>query len=303
MDPRWTGRWGALATRPPEASNTAQLKSSRSLMFTEQAVLARVAPICSAIDMKRLLNTSSSSGETCSESAEGRAGGALLRSSSSPPASISAAPARLHHGRAGRLADDRRPVDDGRRLQVGPFVHGCLSPAAAGEHARDLARRGRLGGTGGAGGPGGAERLPAPACAPAAAVLPGVGARSSRASSRGSSARAPAPTASTATASSVSPRPGMRKPYRARWSSRKAAAIWSGSAHGTGRETSVPSYLTWPRRSTRTSAAGRPWRSSSVIAAVSSSARAATVAGPQASSSGASTLRSRSARTSARPMP
>ena len=59
-------------------------------MFTETAVLASVAPICSAMDMNRLLKTSSSSGETCSGSAEGRAGGEVLRSSSSPPASTSA---------------------------------------------------------------------------------------------------------------------------------------------------------------------------------------------------------------------
>ena len=59
-------------------------------MFTETAVLASVAPICSAMDMNRLLKTSSSRGETCSGSAEGRAGGEVLRSSSSPPASTSA---------------------------------------------------------------------------------------------------------------------------------------------------------------------------------------------------------------------
>ena len=59
-------------------------------MFTETAVLARVAPICSAIDMKRLLKTSSRSGETWAGSAEGRAGGEVLRSSSSPPARIPA---------------------------------------------------------------------------------------------------------------------------------------------------------------------------------------------------------------------
>ena len=59
-------------------------------MFTDTAVLASVAPICSATDMNRLLKTSSSSGETCSGSAEGRAGGEVLRSSSSPPASTSA---------------------------------------------------------------------------------------------------------------------------------------------------------------------------------------------------------------------
>ena len=42
---------GALAIKLPAASNTAQEKSSRSLMFTEYAVFCSVKPICSAIDM------------------------------------------------------------------------------------------------------------------------------------------------------------------------------------------------------------------------------------------------------------
>ncbi len=53
---------GALAIRLPSASNSAQEKSSRSLMLTEYAVFASVTPICSAIAMNRLLNTSSSTG-------------------------------------------------------------------------------------------------------------------------------------------------------------------------------------------------------------------------------------------------
>jgi hypothetical protein len=60
--PRCTGRCGALAMRPPAVSNSAQEKSSRSLMLTECAVLASVTPILSAIDMKRLLNISSMTG-------------------------------------------------------------------------------------------------------------------------------------------------------------------------------------------------------------------------------------------------
>jgi len=54
--------WGALAMSCPSRSNTAQLKSRRSLMFTEWAVLASVAPICSAMDMNRLLKISSITG-------------------------------------------------------------------------------------------------------------------------------------------------------------------------------------------------------------------------------------------------
>ena len=53
---------GALATSAPSPLNTAQEKSSRSLMFTEEAVFCSATPICSAIDMKKLLNTSSITG-------------------------------------------------------------------------------------------------------------------------------------------------------------------------------------------------------------------------------------------------
>ena len=50
---------GAFATSVPSCANTAQEKSSRSLMLTEYAVFCSATPICSAIDMNRLLNTSS----------------------------------------------------------------------------------------------------------------------------------------------------------------------------------------------------------------------------------------------------
>ena len=56
---------GALATRLPSAANTAQEKSSRSLMLTEYAVFCSDTPICSAIDMNRLLKTSSITGSAC----------------------------------------------------------------------------------------------------------------------------------------------------------------------------------------------------------------------------------------------
>ncbi len=64
MEPRWTGMCGALAIRLPSASKRAQEKSSRSLMLTEWAVFSRRTPICSAMDMKRLLKTSSMTGST-----------------------------------------------------------------------------------------------------------------------------------------------------------------------------------------------------------------------------------------------
>ena len=62
IEPRCTGMCGALAMRAPVASNIAQLKSSRSLMLTEYAVFCRRKPICSAIFMNKLLNTSSITG-------------------------------------------------------------------------------------------------------------------------------------------------------------------------------------------------------------------------------------------------
>mmetsp|Transcript_13778 Transcript_13778/g.55129 ORF Transcript_13778/g.55129 Transcript_13778/m.55129 type:complete len:245 (+) Transcript_13778:1570-2304(+) len=62
--PRCTGTCGALATSPPSAAKMAQLKSSRSLMLTEEAVRCSVRPICSAIDMNRWLNTPSRAGST-----------------------------------------------------------------------------------------------------------------------------------------------------------------------------------------------------------------------------------------------
>mmetsp|Transcript_96225 Transcript_96225/g.207640 ORF Transcript_96225/g.207640 Transcript_96225/m.207640 type:complete len:255 (+) Transcript_96225:992-1756(+) len=64
MEPRWTGRCGAFATRPPCASKTAQEKSSRSLMLTEIEVRCRRRPICSAMPMKRWANRLSQIGSS-----------------------------------------------------------------------------------------------------------------------------------------------------------------------------------------------------------------------------------------------
>ena len=57
---------GALAIKDPSGANIAQEKSSRSLMLTDAAVFSRTTPICSAMDMNRLLNTSSITGSTVS---------------------------------------------------------------------------------------------------------------------------------------------------------------------------------------------------------------------------------------------
>ena len=54
--------WGALATKSPSLSKRAQEKSSLSLIFTEELVFCNVIPICSAIDLNRLLNISSITG-------------------------------------------------------------------------------------------------------------------------------------------------------------------------------------------------------------------------------------------------
>ncbi len=51
MAPRWTGRWGALATSAPSGPNMAQEKSRRSLMLTLMLVRWSARPICSAIPM------------------------------------------------------------------------------------------------------------------------------------------------------------------------------------------------------------------------------------------------------------
>ena len=39
MEPRWTGIWGALATRPPSGPNMAHEKSSRSCERSQMKIL------------------------------------------------------------------------------------------------------------------------------------------------------------------------------------------------------------------------------------------------------------------------
>ena len=64
IEPKCTGMCGALAINSPCWLNSAQEKSRRSLMFTECAVFCNCKPICSAIFMNKLLNTSSITGST-----------------------------------------------------------------------------------------------------------------------------------------------------------------------------------------------------------------------------------------------
>ena len=251
-------------------------------MFTETAVLASVAPICSAIGHEQAVEDLEQQGRDV------RGVGRRAGRRRGPAQQQLAAgqhlgpPARLHDGRAGGLADDGRPFDGGGRRQVLAHVHRRLVPAAAGEDARGLpgrgARRGR-------------PAPAAPACAPAPWSSAAVGARRPR-PPRPRRPRASGRGRASGTRSGRDAARGRRR------------AISSGAAQGTGSATSVPWYLTWPRRSTRDLRGGdalslRARRR----AAASSSARAAAAAAPPASSSGASTLRSRSARTSARPMP
>ena len=85
MEPRCTGMCGAFAIRPPSASKIAQEKSRRSLMLTECAVDLSRSPICSAIAMNRLENTSSSTGSApVPARAAGEAGATRVSSRSRP---------------------------------------------------------------------------------------------------------------------------------------------------------------------------------------------------------------------------
>ena len=192
IEPRCTGMCGALATRFASPSKIAQEKSSRSLMLTELAVCRSTTPICSATCMKSPLNTSRRSGETVSGSAEGRAGGAALRSSSSPPwRTLARQPGSTTVVLVGSqtTAGPSTTAAGGRSVRT---YTGASRAASAGEDPGGLPRRGEGCGT-----------APRARTDPALTGAPWVAA---------ASAPAPAPTASVETASSVSARPGMRKP-------------------------------------------------------------------------------------------
>ncbi|COW19889.1 Uncharacterised protein [Mycobacterium tuberculosis] len=94
IEPRCTGMCGALATRLPSGSNSAQENPSRSRMFTDWAVASSRKPICSAIDMNRLLKISNSTGSASKPAskparvaASGR-GGVTTRCASRCPVSV-----------------------------------------------------------------------------------------------------------------------------------------------------------------------------------------------------------------------
>ena len=90
IEPRWMGMCGAFATSMPSGSKIAQEKSSRSLMLTEYAVFSSVSPICSAIDMNRLLKTSSITGSQSVPTADSRASGTTRSRIRSPLGAMSA---------------------------------------------------------------------------------------------------------------------------------------------------------------------------------------------------------------------
>ena len=90
IEPKCTGMCGALAINDPAASNSAQLKSSRSLMLTEYAVFCRRNPICSAMFMNRLLKTSSITGSARVPTAVLAGRGRTRRNSRFPAAVMSA---------------------------------------------------------------------------------------------------------------------------------------------------------------------------------------------------------------------
>jgi hypothetical protein len=87
--PRWTGMYGALVTRSPAASNTAQEKSSRSRMFVDSAVRWSTTPICWAITEILCPSTSRSTGSLASR-ASPVATPPSSRTSNTPPSATSA---------------------------------------------------------------------------------------------------------------------------------------------------------------------------------------------------------------------
>ena len=109
---------GALAIRLPVASNSAHEKSSRSLMLTEYAVFCSRSPICSAIDMNRLLKTSSMTGSTVVPIARRAARGATRSQHQMVERRDLGPPAGLDHRRRVGLGDDRRAVDAIAGLRV-----------------------------------------------------------------------------------------------------------------------------------------------------------------------------------------
>ena len=221
MLPRCTGMCGALAIRLPAASNSAQLKSSRSLMLTEYAVFCSCSPICSAMFMNRLLNTSSSTGSTVVPAANVMARGTRRSSTrwSSPVSSASQPGSTTVVAFFSTMMAGPVTTSPGRRSSRTTSAVSCHRPP---EYTRTVSRFGTSRG----------------ACT----------------AWRGSAGASPATTASTDTASTTSRLPCIRKAKRWRYAASKpavmAAVVASRSAgppqasdvpSGGSEDTSVPS--------------------------------------------------------------
>ena len=62
IEPKCTGKWGALAIKLPSGPKIAHEKSSLSFIFVLIEVFCRVIPICSAIDINLWPNIDNSIG-------------------------------------------------------------------------------------------------------------------------------------------------------------------------------------------------------------------------------------------------
>src|SRR5476649_2915716 len=139
IEPRCTGMCGALAIRLPAASKMAQLKSSRSLMLTEYAVFCKRRPICSAIDMNRLLKISSITGSAVVPMAP------LRQRLDAPHHQMVVGrdlglPARFDDGGGIGLGDDGRSLDDVADARGVALEQRRLAPLAGAVHRRHRVR-------------------------------------------------------------------------------------------------------------------------------------------------------------------
>ncbi len=210
MEPRCTGMCGALASNCPLASNKAQEKSRRSLMFTDWAVCCSAAPICSAMDMNRLLNSSTRMGSTSgSAPAEGAAADrGAVRVRISPPSGST----RAAHPRSTTVVARRSAITAGPSIL---WLGANSSRTNSGACAGPIASTRRMVAAGSAG---------FVTC--------------DRGTAFGFS---PGPAASTSAMSHTRPRPSMTKPNCARWAAAKSPAM--AGPNGIMSVASVPAYL------------------------------------------------------------
>mmetsp|Transcript_52174 Transcript_52174/g.138137 ORF Transcript_52174/g.138137 Transcript_52174/m.138137 type:complete len:267 (-) Transcript_52174:1589-2389(-) len=266
MDPRWTGTWGALATRPPSGENRAQEKSRRSLMFTLMLVRWRVRPICSAMPMNRWEKIPSITGSSFTSPSCG--------TSSFPISTFKSPSSVTTHVHPGSIST----VEIGWMIIAGPssFCPACRSSASTtGVSRNPPSKYTRRVFTGGAAAPRGRPSL---------AML------------------SPRPTARTRTSSTMM-LVSRTKP-NSRWYSLMKAAPKSSAVRRVITAMSVPWYLRFRKCSTVISSFFSPCSTSRAMAFFSSPARSsshspATAGVPQTLAVGACS----SCTTSLRPMP